>query len=94
MNHLVRWAGSLKPDHLEGVAHFVIEGREFDVPMHCFEAAQQVDNMLWIAFCQGKQFALRALSSHISGAVRDADSAHALTMSLNDLSYPHGGKAK
>lgn len=90
MNHLVRWSGSTEPSEKAGTGHFVIEGREFAIPLPSFEAAQQVDNMLWIAFCQGKQFALRALTSHISSAVKAAESAHALSMDLNDLTYPRG----
>lgn len=80
MGYMKRWRGKTAPEDKSGEADYMIEGELFSIPLPSFEHAQRLDDLLWTAFRQGKQFAFRAVKSHLAEAVLAADRAHGLTM--------------
>ncbi len=70
------WKGSV--ESASGVANFKIEGLDFAVRLECFADYQMVSNMLDLAFTQGKKFAANAMRSHVTRAMDQAVSDHAL----------------
>lgn len=80
MTYMVRWEGKIDPDDKSGTAHFRIEGEDYDIVLPSFEAGQKLDQLMWVAFQQGKQFSFNAIKGHIGEALARADQAHALTM--------------
>lgn len=73
------WRGKDEPDDKSGEADYMVEGELFTVPMPTFERAQYLDYLLCAAFLQGKQFAFRAVESHVKAALHAADVAHNLS---------------
>lgn len=79
MTYMVRWEGKTDPEDKSGIAHFRIEGEDCEIRLPTFEAAQKLDQLMWVAFQQGKRFSFNAIKGHILEALARADQAHALT---------------
>lgn len=80
MGYMRQWRGKTEPEDKSGEADYMVDGELFSIPLPSFEHAQRLDALLWTAFRQGKQFAFRAVKSHMTEAMQRADSAHGLTM--------------
>ena len=80
MGYMRQWRGKTEPEDTSGEADYMVEGELFSIPLPRFEHAQRLDALLWTAFRQGKQFAFRAVKSHMTEAMQRAGSAHGLTM--------------
>lgn len=78
MSYPMKWEGMSDPDDESGVARFMVEGEEFVFSLPTFRHAQQLGDMLDLAFAQGKQFAARVMRSHVESAMDNAVSTHDL----------------
>lgn len=76
MRYPNKWKGST--DASDGTAIFTVDGIEYTLPLDSFGDYQIVEIMLDAAFVQGKQFAEKAVRSHVSRALDDAKRLHAL----------------
>lgn len=78
--YLRLWEGKTDQDDTSGLAHFMVDSQTFSVPLQTFSHAQKLDELLWLAFRQGKSFAFVVVKGRIAGAMADADRSHGLTL--------------
>ena len=80
MTYMVRWEGQTDPEDKSGTAHFRVEGEDYSIVLPSFEAAQKLDQLMFVTFQQGKQFSFNVVKGYIGEALARADMGHALTM--------------
>lgn len=73
------WLGSTDPHDKTGVAVYKVDGKEYRIKLECLADFQAVEEMLNVAFRQGKHFASVAIRSHIENALDSAERNHALS---------------
>lgn len=86
MTYLVKWEGKTDPEDKSGTGHYRIEAQDFVIPLPTFADAQRLNELLWLAFRQGKQFAFSAIKSHVAEAMARADQAHGLSLPVKETS--------
>lgn len=80
MIHMKEWRGKNDPDDKSGEAEYMVEGEIFIIPLPSFSHAQRLDDLLYTAFRQGKDFAFNAVKSDIVRALEKAEVEHSLAM--------------
>lgn len=75
------WTGSTAPEDKTGEAFIIVESQSMTLRLPDFKTAMQLDRLMELAFEQGKQFATRAMRSHVERALDDAVRAHTLFVS-------------